>query len=334
MKKGYFKKGDANMVQKIKIQTVEELKGFIKELVAKNGLPTINPHTRFKVEIEENLSELVLLAEEDESFGMKRLSEDLKNAGVEYENTIFLTDSELKNKGEMSNIKKIKWNGFHNLDGRTFYGGFVGADFTYPTFIAIYQDVNGDLRAFVPQEGNSINPLNQLPYGMDSDNDDEIAKANGFTDFNDLIHLSPDFETDMYNSEAIEEEILENLVAEASYQLVKRTGRDLERFKVTIVGDSNDADYVTSIETYSKETFEKYVLPGLNHLHNFGSWNDFENYDNLYDLSLPYSDNGRCHSLESVKVEYTDENQVIWDVDINYTDLPYSFKDNEEHLDF
>ena len=319
------------MVQKIKVQTVEGLKDFIKELASKNGLPTINPHTRFKVEVEENLSRLL----HGNSVGMEKLTKDLKDAGIEYENTIFFTEHELHDKKEIPSIlKDILLNGFQDLEGRTFYGGFVGTENTYPTFIAIYQDVNDDLRAFVPQEGNAINPLSNRPYGADKKLDDEVAKANGFSDFADLNLLSPEFEKDMYNSNAMAEEIVENLVAEASYALLKRSGNSLERFKVTIVGDSNDGDYITKIETYSKKHFEKYILPGLNHLENFGSGHLLESYDNIYDLRLPYSDYGRCHSLESVTVEYTDENQVIWDVDINYTDLPESFRDNEDHLDF
>lgn len=108
-----------------------------------------------------------------------------------------------------------------------------------------------------------------------------------------------------------------------NYKLVEKPKKDQDRpFKLTIVADSNDADYITETRRFSKEEFEERILPGLNHLKQHGSENhELEAYDNEFDLPLPYSDWGSCHSLESVEVEFIDDSGKTWDVEIEYEEL-------------
>ena len=312
------------MAEYIKEQTIEELKAKIKEIIHENHLETVSAETGLQIPIEVNLGKLVSLKASDKHFDMEALIGDLEEAGIHVEKTLFLTEEELE-----KNVKSainMKWNGFHTLDSRTFYGGFVTTNASYPTFIAIYQNLDEELRVIVPQEGNAMNPLISLPIGTDKAKDDEMAQMNGFSDFSEMLHLTPDFEQNLYDSEKIEEELMEELDfvrRKAKYHLVEKKGTDLESFEVTIIADSNDADYITNIDTYSKEEFEKRILPGLNHLHNFGTGRKkLEDYHNGFELSIPYTDWYPCHTLESVTVEFTDKNQKIWQVDLEYTSLP------------
>lgn len=98
------------------------------------------------------------------------------------------------------------------------------------------------------------------------------------------------------------------------YTLEKKPASDLNKFIVTIKADSNDADYIATISKYSKKDFEEYVIQGLIDLREKGTGrHKLEDYDNEYDLDIPFNGwDGQCHTLESVKVEYVDENGITW----------------------
>lgn len=103
----------------------------------------------------------------------------------------------------------------------------------------------------------------------------------------------------------------------SKYKLVKKDDKDYNQFKVTIKADSNDADYITSINFYSKKDFDDYVADGIIHLLEHGSgYHELEDYNNEYDLNIPYNGwDGFCHTLSYVRVEYVDENGITWDVE-------------------
>lgn len=327
-----MKKGANDMGEYIKVQTIDEFKSYMETLIQENNLETVSSETGLNIPIEVNLAKLVALKESDDHFDMEELLYQLVEAGLHVEKALFLTEDELNR--NINTAMNVKWNGFHTLDSRTFYGGFVTTTASYPTFIAIFQDLNDVLRVFVPQEGNAMNPLIGLPFGTDKARDDEMAQMNGFSDFSEMIHLSPDFERNLYDSQKIEEELLDNLHIlrrKAKYHLVENKGTNTETFKVTIVADSNDGDYLRNTGTYSKEDFEKRILPGLNHLHNFGTGNyKLENYHNGYDLNIPSAEWGDCHTLESVMVEFTDSNEKIWKVEFEYAPL----SEEDEFFDY
>lgn len=92
----------------------------------------------------------------------------------------------------------------------------------------------------------------------------------------------------------------------SKYRMIKKGNENLEKFKVTIVADSNDGDYITTIEEFDKEEFDKYIVDGLvDLLNNHGGEHELENFDNDW-ISIPHSDWGVCHTLESVDIEYID----------------------------
>lgn len=99
------------------------------------------------------------------------------------------------------------------------------------------------------------------------------------------------------------------------YQLVEKGSELRETFVVTIIGDSNDADYVTETMNFNEEGFEE-VLPELsNILNNFNDSGKLGEYENPMDLYIPFNGHdGYCHSLEKLTVEYIDHKGKIWDV--------------------
>lgn len=101
------------------------------------------------------------------------------------------------------------------------------------------------------------------------------------------------------------------------YRLIEKQSDMKETFIVTIVGDSNDGDYVTVTEHYDKEGFEE-VLPALIDLQeNYSDNHRLEDYPNDMDLSIPYNGwDGYCHSLEELRIEYVDADGKIFDVEI------------------
>lgn len=98
------------------------------------------------------------------------------------------------------------------------------------------------------------------------------------------------------------------------YQLIKKTDEDKNQFKVTIVADSNDGDYITTINTYPKDEFEDNIIDALKDLQdNFSGGGDLHEYDDDW-IDIPHDGQEGCHSLESIDVEYLDDDGVAWEV--------------------
>jgi hypothetical protein len=97
------------------------------------------------------------------------------------------------------------------------------------------------------------------------------------------------------------------------YTLHKPTERN--KFIVTIVADSNDGDYVTTINTYPKEQFDKYVVSELiDMITNYGGHHELKNFLGEF-VDVPFNGyDGNCHTLESVDIKYVDENGDTWNV--------------------
>ncbi|MNS56447.1 hypothetical protein D3C72_893060 [compost metagenome] len=89
-------------------------------------------------------------------------------------------------------------------------------------------------------------------------------------------------------------------------------------FTVTIVADSNDADYITTINSYSKENFENYYLDDLIDLvKNYSERHQLSDCP-LQDIGIPSNGwDGNCHSLKKVVITYVDSNGLTWDLDLN-----------------
>lgn len=100
-------------------------------------------------------------------------------------------------------------------------------------------------------------------------------------------------------------------------KMVPKTGEEVGKFKVTIVGDGGDANYMTNSELFTKEDMENFVIKGLRHLREKGSGHyQLKKYDNEYELPIPFTpQDSYCHTLESVTVEYLDEKGQVWTIE-------------------
>ena len=100
------------------------------------------------------------------------------------------------------------------------------------------------------------------------------------------------------------------------YKLVEKSASNVDRFKLTIEADSNDGDYVTEYEYYSKGEFEDLIDEIANLRDNFGEDQELVDYPNELDLPIPYNGfDGYCHTLVILRVEYIDSEGKIWDVE-------------------
>lgn len=89
-----------------------------------------------------------------------------------------------------------------------------------------------------------------------------------------------------------------------------------KKFHVIIKADSNDADYITEDEYYSLKEFEEIVDELKNLQTNYSGHHELEDYESKFDLPIPYSDWGRCHTIESIDITYLDESGKLWEVEL------------------
>jgi hypothetical protein len=104
----------------------------------------------------------------------------------------------------------------------------------------------------------------------------------------------------------------------SKYELVEKPKNELGMFKVIIKADSNDADYVTTINTYPKDKFEKHIVPEIIDLMtNYRADYKLPDFEAHW-LDIPYGEYDCCHSLEKITVEYIDHDGRLWNVRIPY----------------
>jgi len=90
-------------------------------------------------------------------------------------------------------------------------------------------------------------------------------------------------------------------------------------FIIKVVGDSNDADYITEFTIVNKEDFDEKFIEEIKILDKIeGVSYALENLDEVYDyyINLPYGENGVCHTLSEITVEYIDSKSVIYNVEV------------------
>lgn len=197
------------MPRYIKKQTIDEFKIVIEELGRKNGFDIKGEYADSS--IEEIL--LGLISGPDDYSGMSGIRKDLYQDGG-FENGDFPSEAELTSREWYSypyDYHKILLVGFHSLEGRTFYGGFISQDWTDPSFVALYLDDKGVLRAYVPKKGNGMNPLNKKSFGYDEDADDKYACSKGFKTFYELREGNPEYLLDLYDNALVKQELLKRL---------------------------------------------------------------------------------------------------------------------------
>lgn len=102
----------------------------------------------------------------------------------------------------------------------------------------------------------------------------------------------------------------------AKYTLIKKPESERNKVVVTIVADSNDADYITTINTYNKKLFDEEIFDLLYELkYQYSGPHKLENY--IGKLEVPryeFGDYGNCHTIKTIKVEYIDNSGEVWEV--------------------
>lgn len=105
------------------------------------------------------------------------------------------------------------------------------------------------------------------------------------------------------------------------YTLSKPDPEKLKHFKIVIIADANDADYLTSVSSYTKEEFDEcFADQVIKLLRDYNGPHGLEkiDYKSGIDLDIPYDLDGEmCHTLESLEVTYVDENGCFHDVVFN-----------------
>lgn len=106
------------------------------------------------------------------------------------------------------------------------------------------------------------------------------------------------------------------------YTFVEKIEENTDRFRVIIVADSNDGDYMTETDYFSPEDFDRYAVDALLDLsRNYSEDYKLKDYPNDSDLCIPYNGfDGYCHTLESLTIEYIDHNGKVWSVELNEED--------------
>lgn len=87
-------------------------------------------------------------------------------------------------------------------------------------------------------------------------------------------------------------------------------------YEVYINADSNDGNYISTIRQYSQRRFDE-IIPALIDLkQNYSEPGQLEDYATEYDISIPYSDYGSCHTLDDIRITMYDTNGYVYNVDL------------------
>ncbi|QZA70221.1 hypothetical protein 278BB001_70 [Bacillus phage 278BB001] len=107
-----------------------------------------------------------------------------------------------------------------------------------------------------------------------------------------------------------------------SYEL--KPAYPLCTFRVTITADMNDGDYLTNIETYTRDYFDEVIASEVQELNKIvgknGALAELENrrYEDGEEgnLNIPFDTmtGEPCHTLESISVEFIDGDHRLYTV--------------------
>lgn len=116
------------------------------------------------------------------------------------------------------------------------------------------------------------------------------------------------------------------------YKLKQPEISQRNKFTVTINADSNDGDYVTTINTYDKNIFKAHIINELIELkENYSGSHELEDCPLGEWIDIPFNGyDGFCHTLKYIKVTYVDEEGFTWDVDIDINQMSVKKRDNDK----
>ena len=107
------------------------------------------------------------------------------------------------------------------------------------------------------------------------------------------------------------------------YKLIKPTNKG-KIFTVTMEADSNDGDYITATSDYTELEFEEIVDELIRLKKYYSDSHQFEDFYNTeYNIDIPYSEYGRCHTLSSIEIYCIDENGQYFEVELNLDDIVF-----------
>lgn len=137
------------MVEYAKPISIDKLKGFMAEIVKTGRLPQEYETPVLPEKMEEALGTMVVYSELYEN--MEGVHEDLEpyeHAYEEYRFEVVFSHAEKED---------FRWIGYHTLDnGLSFYGGVLTLEGALDAFIALYQNNDGELRAFIPSNATDF----------------------------------------------------------------------------------------------------------------------------------------------------------------------------------
>lgn len=99
----------------------------------------------------------------------------------------------------------------------------------------------------------------------------------------------------------------------SNYTLIPKKGKEI--FKITLIADMNDGDYLTTIREYTKDRFDLMIDEIKRAKDIVGEYDKLRDFQECY-LSMPWdSQSGEpCHTLESIDIEYIDSEGRIFEV--------------------
>lgn len=106
------------------------------------------------------------------------------------------------------------------------------------------------------------------------------------------------------------------MIIMTKYEVHELPMTERERFVVSLKADSNDADYITTIESYTVNDFENNIVDELIDLKkNHSGEHELESYWSDW-LNIPHGEHDICHTLVEIDIKFIDENAVMWEVEI------------------
>lgn len=140
-----------------------------------------------------------ILLEPDEHIGTEYVHTDLFD--IDYEN--LMDDPATNGVNFMDSML-----GFQPFGAVMCYGALIGQDYGEPVYVVFYRDEAHNLRAYVPKNGNAINPQSNKPFGEDDVADDAIAVHLGYPDYASVPSLTdPKIAAMFFDKQALVDDI-------------------------------------------------------------------------------------------------------------------------------
>lgn len=116
------------------------------------------------------------------------LERDLNKYNFNLENLIDKTDEDFEVAFKQSKYFNFPLLGYQTHNKMSFMGLLGGSDYGEPVFFLLYIDPKDNIRAYIPKDGNAINPISKSVFGDDIEKDDLFAKSKGYEEYGDYLN--------------------------------------------------------------------------------------------------------------------------------------------------